>query len=373
MDVKKQTAAGWLMLLCVLVPWSPLDAQTDAPTPAPTSETKPAGQELSPTRLVLPTANDNLYRGNGEKYYMYVHRNFEGTDSRAWTAGKYGFVRNMRRTEDGVIGTRFHEGIDVKPLKRDSSNNPLDEILAISGGIVVYVNFSSAKSNYGKYVVVEHLWKTGSMFSLYAHLSKVHVKAGQQIKQGEVIGIMGYTGRGINRERSHLHLELNVLLSTKFSAWHEKHFGTQNIHGIHNGINLAGLDVSKLYLAQLRNKNLTVPQFLRSVPAHYKVTIPRAGKLDLVERNPWLARGDHSKPSPSWEVSFTASGFPLSVVPSARAVTAPRVSSIRKCKSKHEYHTKGFVSGTGYRASLSKLGVRYLELISEVTDSNTTP
>ena len=68
-------------------------------------------------KLILPTANNHIFSGDGEKFYMYVYRNFEGKESRPWTAGQYGFFRNMKRTEDGVIGTRFHEGIDIKPVK----------------------------------------------------------------------------------------------------------------------------------------------------------------------------------------------------------------------------------------------------------------
>ena len=318
--------------------------------------------------LVLPTDNDHLFQGDSEKFYMYVHRNFEGKPSRPWTAGKYGFVRNLKRTEDGVIGTRFHEGIDVKPLKRDQSNNPLDEIRAVASGVVAYVNSTSGRSNYGKYLVIEHNWDSGSLFSLYAHLSEIDVKVGQPVQSGQKIGIMGYTGSGLNRERSHLHLELNLLLSTDFDSWHHKHFnGGKNYHGNHNGLNMAGLDIGAFYIAQNQDKTLTIPRFVKTMSIYYKVTVPRSDKLALVERYPWLAKGDHKTLTPSWEIAFTASGFPVSVSPSKRSVTKPRVSSVRKCLSKHEYHTKGLISGTGYRATLSKTGTRFIELITETT------
>lgn len=318
--------------------------------------------------IMLPTVNDNLLRGEGEKFYMYVHRTFEGRTSKAWTAGKYGFVRNLKRTEDGVIGTKFHEGIDIKPIKRDRSGRPLDEVRAIGAGVVAYANSSSSRSNYGKYIVVEHAWKCGPVYSLYAHLSEVSVKPGQRIGLGEAIGKLGYTGAGINRERAHLHLELNLLFSTHFTDWHDKHFGGKNYHGNHNGINMGGLDIAAYIMAKQRNKSLTIPQFAKSVPIYYKVTVPRdqtkAIPLEIVSRYPWLARGNHKTRTPSWEISFSASGFPLSVSPSSRSVSEPRISSIRKCRSKHEYHTKGFVSGTGYRATLTKTGKRFIELVT---------
>ncbi len=69
--------------------------------------------------------------------------------------------------------------------------------------------------------------------------------------------------------------------------------------------------------------------------------------------------------TPSWEISFSAYGYPLGVAPSKRTVSEARISSVRQCRSKHEYHTKGFVSGTGYRATLSKTGKRFINLITD--------
>ena len=327
-----------------------------------TAQTPVAGHEQ---RIILPTENNFIFRGEGSKFYMYVHRNFEGKKSKPWTAGKYGFVRNLRRTKDGVIGTRFHEGIDVKPLERDRNNNPLDPIKAIAAGTVAYTCTSASRSNYGKYVVLEHTWKCGPIFTLYAHLSKIDVKPGEQVTQGQRIGQMGYTGAGLNRERSHLHLEMNLMVSERFTDWHDKYLGGKNHHGLHNGMNLAGLDIAAFYIAQRRDPALTVPTFVRKQRVYYKVTLPRdpgGKKPGILTRYPWLLQSKGK--SPSWEIAFTASGFPVSVSPSQRKVTEPRVSSVRRCASKHSYHTKGFVDGTGYRASLSARGKRYLELIT---------
>ncbi len=319
----------------------------------------------APASLALPTDNNHLFQGESAQFYMYVNRNFEGKTSRPWKAGTYGFVRNLKRTEDGVIGTRFHEGIDISPVKRDKANRPLDDIRTIDHGVVAYVNNSASNSTYGKYLVIEHGWDSGPLCSLYAHLSEITVKAGQRVNKGQKIGIMGYTGTGLNRERSHLHLELNLLLSTQFDSWHAKHFkGSKNHHGNHNGLNMAGLDIGSFYIAQSQDQTLTIPRFIKSKQVYYKVTIPRNGPLELVTRYPWLAKGDHQVLTPSWEIAFAASGFPVSVAPSKRPVTAPTVSSVRKCLSKHEYHTKEIIRGTGYRATLSEKGKRFIQLIT---------
>ncbi|MGM0714396.1 M23 family metallopeptidase [Brevibacillus parabrevis] len=58
-------------------------------------------------------------------------------------------------------------------------------------------------SNNGKVVLADSLYLTGNtiiidhglnVFSIYAHMSKLSVKAGQEVKQGQVIGQMGTTG-----------------------------------------------------------------------------------------------------------------------------------------------------------------------------------
>jgi len=316
------------------------------------------------TMLQLPTVNHHIYGDDGNKFYMYCHRVFEGKTSRPWTAGKYGFVRTLRRTADGVIGTKFHEGIDIKPIKRDRSSNPMDDVTSVAAGRIAYVNPYAGNSNYGKYVVVKHMWSCGPIYSLYAHLSTTNVKTGDKVTKGQKLGKMGYTGRGINRERAHVHVELDIMLSSRFEIWHNKSFGSKNHHGLHNGFNMAGLDIAEYFLAQQKNNSLTIPQFLATRPVYYKVTVPRKGALDIVIRYPWLVQGDHSSSTPSWEISFTASGFPLAVCPSMRSVTSPRVTAVTKCLSKQEYHTKKLLTGTGHRASLTATGKRYISLVT---------
>jgi murein DD-endopeptidase MepM/ murein hydrolase activator NlpD len=114
-----------------------------------------------------------------------------------------------------VICTKFHEGIDIKPIKRDRHGNPLDDVKAIAAGKVVHINPTSHHSSYGKYLVLEHRWEGGPLYSLYAHLSSVNVREGEKVTIGQSLGRLGYTGTGLNRDRAHLHLELAVKFTTK--------------------------------------------------------------------------------------------------------------------------------------------------------------
>src|SRR5690349_21648433 len=81
--------------------------------------------------LALPTDNTALLRGEPEAFYQVIERNFKGEISYPWQGGQYGFVRDPRELGSGVIYTRFHEGMDIRPMHRDGRGEPLDEVRAI--------------------------------------------------------------------------------------------------------------------------------------------------------------------------------------------------------------------------------------------------
>ena len=72
-----------------------------------------------------------------------------------------------------ILYLQLHEGIDIRPVHRDALGNPSDEVRAAASGNVVYVSRESGASNYGRYVVVEHLWDGCPYYTLYAHLSSI--------------------------------------------------------------------------------------------------------------------------------------------------------------------------------------------------------
>lgn len=89
----------------------------------------------------------------------------------------------------------FHTGIDtVLP-----AGSP---ILAADDGVVLLVG--SGTTGYGNYIVLAH---QGGLDTLYGHLSKALVKVGDQVQQGQPIGLEGSTG---NSTGPHLHFELRI-------------------------------------------------------------------------------------------------------------------------------------------------------------------
>jgi len=88
---------------------------------------------------------------------------------------------------------RKHKGIDLTSSKKS--------ILAADTGKVTYAGW---KDDYGNVIIIDH--KNGYE-TLYAHLSKISVKKGDIVEKGDVIGVMGSTGRSTG---VHLHFEVIV-------------------------------------------------------------------------------------------------------------------------------------------------------------------
>jgi hypothetical protein len=248
-------------------------------------------------------------------------------------------------------------------------------VRAIDEGTVVYVNAIEKRSNYGKYVVVEHWWDGSPYYTLSAHLNDVYVREGQTVKQGDRIGLLGYTGVGINRRRAHVHFEINLLLNESVAPWYNAHYNEEkdpNYHGIHSGLNLAGFDVPGLYLALRNNPSLTIPAFLKQQPVYFKVAVPNDGRLDLLRRYPWMApvldnpavyRGD-ADAALAWEISFAQNGFPLRIDPFDEPVAEPIVTMIEESPISYSLLTNRLVEGSGERYELSKYGLRHVDLLT---------
>ncbi len=94
-----------------------------------------------------------------------------------------------------VLGyTKMHKGVDFAA----STGTP---IFAAGDGVVEKAGWFSS---YGKYIRIRH---NSKLKTAYAHMSKINskVKSGQRVRQGQVIGYVGTTGRSTG---PHLHYEV---------------------------------------------------------------------------------------------------------------------------------------------------------------------
>jgi murein DD-endopeptidase MepM/ murein hydrolase activator NlpD len=314
--------------------------------------------------LALPTDNDALFHGGGSDFYQYIERDYNGAKSTPWEGGQYGFVRDPEQTSTGIVYTRFHEGIDIKPVHRDENGEPLDEIRAIADGKVVHTALVPGYSNYGKYVVIEHHFGGSPYYSLYGHLSKIDVHPGDTVHRGQHIAVMGYTGVGINRERAHVHLELNLIMTHKFQEWYDATHpkNDPNHHGLYNGINLCGLNIARLYLALQEKPSLTIPQFLRDEEVFYKVVFPNSKRFELPKLYPWMVSGSAKEPR-SWTVSFARSSLPLRIEPSDRKVKFPEIVYVKPSRLDAHYLTNDIATGPTAHPQLTRYGLQMMRML----------
>jgi murein DD-endopeptidase MepM/ murein hydrolase activator NlpD len=99
----------------------------------------------------------------------------------------------------GIITSPFGWRDGAKHGGIDLDLNKGDKVFVAFDGIV---RMAIKHSGYGNVVVVRHY---NGLESVYAHLSKIKVKVGQQIYAGDVVGLGGSTGRSTG---SHVHFEL---------------------------------------------------------------------------------------------------------------------------------------------------------------------
>lgn len=353
----QQRLTGWPLWICLTLalgaaPWGQMIAGS-------------ARAQIEPLGLVLPTDNEAIFSDRPEDFYMFVHRSFEGQAPRPWSGGMYGNVRTPRRFPGGVSYSRFHEGIDIRPVRRDARGEPLDEVRSIADGRVVYVNAAAGGSSYGRYVVVRHDWGYGPFYSLYAHLNRIDTEVGREVAGGDRLATLGYTGVGIDRERAHLHLELNLFLSERYDEWHRLRLNSPNRHGAYNGINLVGIDIGALYHEHRANPKVALPGFVSRMEPYWRVRAPRRGELELLRRYPWLGRSmDRVDAAASWELTFSRSGVPLRIEPVEQSSRGPELVWVRESAVPHAWNTRDRLTGTGARASLSASGLNYVRLVT---------
>ena len=88
---------------------------------------------------------------------------------------------------------KFHAGMDF-------TASTGTEVYATGNGTVVK---SESGGGFGQHIVIEHGY---GYETLYAHLSSYKVRAGDKVKRGDVIGLVGNTGRSTG---PHLHYEVH--------------------------------------------------------------------------------------------------------------------------------------------------------------------
>ncbi len=108
--------------------------------------------------------------------------------------GKINNEFGYRRNPFGGRGYEFHTGLDIDGERGDT-------VAAPANGVVTKAGW---EGGYGNMIEIDH---GNGLTTRYGHLSKVGVSVGDTIQRGQLIGLIGSTGRSTG---PHLHYELRL-------------------------------------------------------------------------------------------------------------------------------------------------------------------
>ena len=100
----------------------------------------------------------------------------------------------VRGNPFGGGSSEFHPGQDIAAPR----GTP---VIAPADGVVIKADW---QNGYGQTVVIDH---GNGLTTRYGHLSKIEVSAGQEIRRGNELGLVGSTGRSTG---PHLHYEVRI-------------------------------------------------------------------------------------------------------------------------------------------------------------------
>ncbi len=109
--------------------------------------------------------------------------------AQGWISSTFGY-----RSSPFTGKREFHSGLDI-------ANKMGKKIVATANGVV---SDAGEKMFIGKMVMIDH---GHGIVTKFGHMDKIFVKKGEEVKRGEVIGLMGNTGRSTG---PHVHYEVRI-------------------------------------------------------------------------------------------------------------------------------------------------------------------
>jgi len=223
------------------------------------------------------------------------------------------FFGSTRTGNDGR--PRWHNGVDIAPVKKDRNGKALDVVDAMADGVVVYVNRAAGDSEYGNHVIVQHEDPIGLVYTLYAHLASIpgNIQRDVPVKAGAQIGVIGNTSsQKIHLSRSHLHIEFNLMLNRRFDAWYRARKFTPD-RGRHHGWNLVGVDPVEIFVFMNSRANATFADFIQTIPAGFEILVANTSgrPMNYFDNYPALWKGAYPY-SGATALRVAASGLILS-------------------------------------------------------------
>ena len=119
---------------------------------------------------------------------------------------RMGKIPSIRPVDGGYLNSRFGYRMDpIDNVKRfhhgcDFSVSIGTPVYAPADGVIKRAYYLGG---FGNHIKVDH---SGGFSTIFAHLSKINVKSGQEVRRGEIIGLTGNSGRST---APHLHYEVH--------------------------------------------------------------------------------------------------------------------------------------------------------------------
>ena len=140
---------------------------------------------------------------------------FEGRAEVLYNYGRYGWTRNYGKT--------WHGGIDIVGLDSDKIRMPYYGGKKITGTVTrarIVTNRADKTWEWGYYVCVQldtNQTPDAVNFLYFCHCSKLLVKAGQKVRSGDALAVMGNTGNAAlaSLPYAHCHFEVRATATGK--------------------------------------------------------------------------------------------------------------------------------------------------------------
>ncbi|WP_315674820.1 M23 family metallopeptidase [Clostridium sp. 19966] len=142
-------------------------------------------------------SNQNVNKAKDKEINQNTNKVIQTSSQNSSSANTTSMLPPSRGVISSKFGTRWgkmHQGVDIAADLGTPIKAALD-------GKVIY---SSWMEGYGNTIELQH---QGEVVTLYGHCSKRIADLGQYVKKGDVIGLVGSTGRSTG---PHLHFEVRI-------------------------------------------------------------------------------------------------------------------------------------------------------------------
>ncbi len=165
----------------------------------------------NPLKNNVVKVGQEIFIPGAQKVYVaakprVVRTNYTATTNRPGsnTVGNINSIGiKLIRPTRGVLTQGYRKGhyaIDIA----NSRNTP---IYAAAGGVVKIAKNDGWNYGYGRYIVIDH---GNGAETLYSHAEALKVQVGDTVKKGQLIALMGNSGRVFGPTGIHLHFEFRI-------------------------------------------------------------------------------------------------------------------------------------------------------------------